>query len=120
MLTWIAMGRTMRADELRDAGALAGTTLGDVTDTMRATHHAIAARLFGLAGAPAEPIKLMHDGIAAIAYGSTRFGVRRLPQAAGLIASVFQADVAESAHDSRRGRFVLGAVNGFLGDQIAI
>jgi pimeloyl-ACP methyl ester carboxylesterase len=109
----------MRSDEMRDAGILAGTTLSDIAEVAQGVHHAVARRLFGLAGKPAEPIRLMHDGIAAIAYGSTRFGVKYLPPAAGLIAGTFQDPAAESAHDVPRGRFLLGAISGFLGDQIA-
>jgi pimeloyl-ACP methyl ester carboxylesterase len=109
----------MRADELRDAGSLAGTTFGEIAALAQDVHRAVAHRLFDLAGAPAQPIRLMHDGIAAIAYGSTRLGVKYLPPAAGLIAAAVHDPKAESAHDLPGGRFVLGAVNGFLGDQIA-
>ena len=109
----------MRSDEMRDAGALTGTALGELTEMVRDVHRGLAGRLFGLAGAPGEPIKLMHDGIAAIAYGSTRLGVRVLPNAAGLVASLFQDETADSVHDNRRGRFILGALNGFWGDRIA-
>jgi pimeloyl-ACP methyl ester carboxylesterase len=109
----------MRSDEVRDVGSLAGTALSEITELAYGVHHAIANRLFDLAGKPAEPIRLLHDGIAAIAYGSTRVGAKYLPPAAGLVAAALQDPAAESAHDARRGRFVLGAVNGFWGDRIA-
>src|SRR5579884_2929584 len=107
----------MRSDEMRDAGSLTGTTLGDITQLVRGVHTAAASRLFGFAGRPGKAIKLMHDGIAGIAYCSTTAGVKYLPQVAGLVAAQAADPAAESAHDTRRGRFVLGAVNGFLGDQ---
>jgi pimeloyl-ACP methyl ester carboxylesterase len=113
----------MRPDEIRDAGVLTGTALGDVTEVARDMHRAIATRLFdliGRVGPVAEPVRLMHDGIAAIAYGSTRVGVRALPAAAGMVGSLRAEPSAPSAHDTRRGRFVLGAVNGFWGDHIAV
>ena len=109
----------MRADEKRDAGSLAGTAMGEVADIARDVHRAVAARVFGLAGRPAQPIKLMHDGIAAIAYTSARLGVRCLPAAAGAVAAAVADPASESAHDTPRGRFVLGAVSGFLGDRLA-
>jgi pimeloyl-ACP methyl ester carboxylesterase len=109
----------MRPDEMRDAGALAGTALGEITEVARDMHRAIATRLFGLAGPVAEPVRLLHDSIAALAYGSTRLGVKTLPAAAGLVGSVVHDESAPSLHDSRRGRFVLGALNGFWGDRIA-
>jgi pimeloyl-ACP methyl ester carboxylesterase len=108
----------MRADEVRDAGSLTGTTLGELTELARDVHTAVANRLFGFAGEVGRPIRLLHDGIAAIAYGSTKLGVKYLPPAAGLVAGTFRDPAAESAHDVPRGRFVLGAVNGFLGDRI--
>ena len=109
----------MRADEKRDAGSLAGTALGDLAELAQGVHTAVADRLFGLAGDVGKPIRLLHDGIAAIAYGSTKLGVKYLPPAAGLVAGSFGDPAAESAHDGRRGRFILGAINGFWGDRIA-
>jgi pimeloyl-ACP methyl ester carboxylesterase len=109
----------MRADELRDAGSLAGTALGEIAELAQGVHSAVAGRLFGLAGKPGQPIRLMHDGIAAIAYGSTKLGVKYLPPAAGLMAGALHDPAAESAHDEPRGRFVIGALNGFWGDRLA-
>jgi pimeloyl-ACP methyl ester carboxylesterase len=109
----------MRADEMRDAGSLAGTALGELAELAQNVHTAVAHRLFGVAGKPAQPIRLMHDGIAAIAYASTKLGVKYLPPAAGLVAGTMSDPAAESAHDVARGRFLLGAVNGFWGDRIS-
>ncbi len=109
----------MRSDELRDAGSLAGTALGEIAEVAQGVHHAVATRLFSLAGKPAEPIRMLHDGIATVAHGSTRLVARYLPPAAGLVAGAFRDPAAESAHDVPRGRFILGAINGFLGDRIA-
>jgi pimeloyl-ACP methyl ester carboxylesterase len=109
----------VRSDELRDAGALAGIALGDLTELAQGVHRALAGRLFGLAGKPGEHLKLVHDGISAIAYGSTKLGVKYLPPVAGLVAGAFRDPAVESAHDLPGGRFVLGAVNGFWGDRIA-
>ena len=109
----------MRADEARDAGSFAGTALGEIAELAQGVHTAVAERLFTAAGKPARPIRLLHDGIAALAYGSTRFGVRYLPPAAGLVAAAVQDPAAASAHDATRGRFVLGAISGFFGDRLA-
>jgi pimeloyl-ACP methyl ester carboxylesterase len=109
----------MRSDEIRDAGALAGTALAEITELAHGVHRALAGRLFGLAGKPADPIRVVHDGVAAIAYGSTRLGLKYLPPAAGLVAGTFHDPSAGSAHDAPRGRFVLGAISGFWGDRIA-
>jgi pimeloyl-ACP methyl ester carboxylesterase len=60
----------------------------------------------------------VHDGIAAIAYGSTKLGMKYLPPAIGVLAGSAQDATAESAHELPRGRFVLGAISGFWGDRI--
>lgn len=104
---------------MRDTGRLAGTTFDEIATTVRDTHKAIATRLFGLAGRPGEAIKLAHDGIAAIAYESTRFGVHYGPRAVGLVAGALQDPAAESLHDSPRGRFAAGAAGGVVGDRMA-
>ena len=109
----------MRADELRDAGALAGTVLGEIAELAQGVHQAVAARLFGLTGAAAEPIRLLHDRIAALAYGSAKLGAQHLPPVAGVVAGAVRDPAAESAHDLPRARFVLGAISGFLGDRMA-
>jgi hypothetical protein len=109
----------MRADELKDTGTLAGTALGELAELAQGVHLAVAERLFTLAGKPGRPIRLMHDGITALAYGSTKLGLKYLPPAAGLIAAAVHDPASESAHDVARGRFVLGAVSGFFGDRMA-
>jgi hypothetical protein len=109
----------MRSDELRDAGSLAGTALADVAELAQGVHSAVATRVFGLAGRSAEPIRLLHDGIATVAYGSTRLGVRYLPPVAGAVAAALRDPAAPSAHDVPGSRAVLGAINGFVGDQTA-
>lgn len=109
----------MRGDEMRDAGVLAGTTLDEVTTTARDMHAAIAGRLFGFAGRPGAAIKVAHDGIAALAYGGTRLGVRYLPRALGLVAGALQDPSAESVHDRPGGRLTFGAIGGFVGDRMA-
>lgn len=109
----------MRGDEARDTGALLGTALGELAEMVRDVHGAIAGRLFGLIGAPARPARLLHDGIAAIAYTSTRAGVRVVPAAVGLVAMTNIDPGAPSLQDDPRGRFALGALNGIWGDRLA-
>ena len=110
----------MRSDEIRDSGVLAGRTLSEFTEAARATHTAVAGRIFGLLGTVGRPAKVLHDGIATVAYTSTRLGVTYAPQAAGLVATALGKASDESVHDRPRGRMVLGALNGVLGDQIAV
>lgn len=106
-------------DEARDAGALLGTALDELTELARDVHKAVAGRIFTLLGKPARPVRLIHDGIATIAYTSTRVGVRALLAVAGAAAAELRAPSVESLHASPRGHVVLGALNGFWGDRLA-
>ncbi|GAB2475161.1 esterase/lipase family protein [Jatrophihabitans fulvus] len=109
----------MRGDEIRDTGRFTGTLLEEVTDVARGMHGAIAARLFGLAGRPGAAVKAAHDGIAALAYGGTKLGVKYLPPALGYVAGAAHDPSAPSVHDDPRGRAVIAAVGGFVGDRMA-
>ena len=109
----------MQPAEMRDAGALTGVALGEVAEIARDVHRAVADRVFGLLGTAAAPARLMHDGIAAIAYTSTRAGLRTLPAAAGATAGELAPPSVDSAHATPRGHFLLNVLNGFWGDRIA-
>jgi pimeloyl-ACP methyl ester carboxylesterase len=108
----------MHADEARDAGALLGTALAEVAELTHDVHRAVSARLFALLGARARPVQLAHDGIAALAYGSTRIGVLAVPAALGVVAAALNTSAGPSVHDVARGRFALHALNGFWGDRL--
>lgn len=110
----------MRGDEIKETGALLGTELADLTVLTRDVHRAVADRLFGMLGAVGRPAQLLHDGIAAIAYGSTRVGMRYLPPAVAAVTGELHDPKAESAHDLPKGRFALSALNGFRGDYLAV
>ena len=108
----------MRADEVRDTGALLGRAASDVTELARGVHRGVAGRVFGLLGAPARPVQLLHDGICAIAYSATRIGTSIVPALVGTAAAAVHDRAATSAHDSA-GRFTLAAVSGLIGDRLA-
>jgi len=109
----------MRGDEVRDTGALLGTALAELTEVARDVHRSVAERIFGLLGAPGARVRVAHDTIARVAFGSTRLGVRVLPAAVGAVAGALGNPAAGSALDATRGRFALGALNGFWGDRLA-
>ncbi len=109
----------MRADEVRDTGALLGRAGSDVTELARGIHRGVAGRVFGLLGAPARPVQLLHDGICTIAYSATRIGTSIVPALVGTVAAAVHDRAAPSAHDSPGGRLTLAAVSGLIGDQLA-
>ena len=110
----------MRPDEARDTGGLVGTALAEIAEVVRDVHKAAAGRLFGALGNGAVPVKLLHDGISAIAYTSTRVGVRWIPAAVGFAAQAKIDPAAPSLHENPRGHFAVGALNGFWGDRLAV
>ncbi len=108
----------MQAAEIRDSGTVLGTALDETAELARDVHRAVAGRLFGLLGAPGAPIKRLHDGIAALAYGATRLSVRVVPRAVGAVAAELRTPTAESVDDHPRAHFVLSALGGWAGDRM--
>jgi pimeloyl-ACP methyl ester carboxylesterase len=109
----------MRADEMRDSGALLGTALDEVTELARDVHKALAGRIFGLFGPAARPAHLLHDAIAATAYAGSRLTARAVPAAAGALAAHTGKANLDAYADTPRGHFSLSALNGFWGDRLA-
>lgn len=109
----------MQREQARDAGALTGTALDEVVVVVRDVHRAVAGRIFGLLGPRAAPVRLLHDGICSVAYGSTRFGVRAAPAVIGATAAELRAPSATSVHTTPQGHFLLNVLNGFWGDRLA-
>ena len=107
----------MRPEELAAAGELAADAAAEFTARVRETHEAIARRAFGAAGA-ASPVKLVHDGIAGLVYGSvaglTRLGLRH----AGRMLAVAVPEDAPALEAGRGGRRVVAALNGAAGDRL--
>jgi pimeloyl-ACP methyl ester carboxylesterase len=111
----------VRPSELQDAGGLTATVLDELAVTTRDVHRAVAGRVFGLLDrghVPVAPVRLLHDGIAALSYGAVRLGVTAVPPAAGFVTGALRGD-DRTVHDSRAGRFALGALNGLFGDRMA-
>jgi pimeloyl-ACP methyl ester carboxylesterase len=109
----------MRADEMRDGGALLGTALGEFTELARDVHKALATRIFGLFGPAARPAQVLHDAISATAYAGSRLAARAVPSAVGAVAAETAPASIEAYGDTPRGHFTLSALNGFWGDRIA-
>src|SRR3954463_1189086 len=109
----------MQAEEIRDSGALLGTALGEVAELARDVHKAVAGRLFGLLGDVAAPVRLTHNAISAVAYGSARLGVKVIPAAVGAASATLSDPSAESIDANPRAHFALSALNGFWGDRLA-
>ncbi len=109
----------MRREEIREAGGLLGTALGELSETARDVHAAVAARVFGLLPRASEPIRLLHDGVSALSYGTARLGARGLPAAAGALSAELAPPSADTARRTPGVHVALNALNGFWGDRLA-
>jgi pimeloyl-ACP methyl ester carboxylesterase len=100
--------------DARALGELAAQAVGGVSDTVRDTHRAFAARAFGAVGTPARAVGALalHDGISTLVHAAIRTSTVASLRASALAASRSQLRLG----DTPRGRFVLGAVNGAWGD----
>jgi hypothetical protein len=110
----------MRADEIRDSGAVAGTALAEIADLARDVHRALAARVFDLAGPRVRPVHRLYDKCLVLGYGAARLGVRVLPEAAGMVAAAVRTPTVDSVSDSPRGHYALGLLSGWAGDRLAV
>lgn len=101
------------ANELGALGALALRAAGGLTGRIEELHSAIARRSFAGAGPGSAPARLIHDGISAGVYSGLRGTSRALAYAAARIEG--ERPLLSS---SLRGELALGALNGFLGDDL--
>lgn len=106
----------MRADEVHGAAELARLTLRGGTARVREVHQSLAGRVFRTVGPVGRPVQLWHDAVAGLAYASVGvalgLGARAVGRAAAGRASGRDLD------EERRGRVVLGVLNGAHGDLV--
>ena len=106
----------MRADEVHGAAELARLTLKGGTARVREVHQSIAGRVFRTVGPVGRPVQLWHDAVAGLTYASVGvalgLGARAVGRAAAGRASGRDLD------EERRGRVVLGILNGAHGDLV--
>lgn len=104
----------MRADEASAVAQLARLTLRGGTTRIHELHQGIADRAFTAVGPVSAPVRLAHDAIAGLAYGSVRLALGAGARLAGSIAAL-RAD-GTSLHDVPAARAALGILNGAHGD----
>jgi hypothetical protein len=94
------------AEEVRGTGELARGGVGHAVGSIRETHEAIAARVFGYVGAVGVPVAVAHEAISELAYGSVRLTGRGLLRAAGYGAALTRPEEAASMERSVAGRIM--------------
>ena len=109
----------MQRSDIQAVGHLAGEASAMVTTLVRGMHAGIAGRVFASIGPPAEPTRLIHDGLTRAIYGGVDRGIRGATQAAGAVAAELWGDDGDEALESRTtSAAVLAAVNGIYGDEL--
>ncbi len=110
----------MRGEEIRDAGALAGSVLGGGVGLVEELHRAIADRSFAAAGQGAHANRERHDRIALAGYGTVAALLRTAPRVLAAIGAVVIPKVDSQPLDATlTGNAALGAMNGLWGDRLA-
>jgi pimeloyl-ACP methyl ester carboxylesterase len=110
----------VRSEEIVATGELAGDAAGGLTSrVIHDLHEGIANRVFGSLGPIADPVRVVHDGIAGGVYAAVGLGTSALVRAGAVALSVATPPEAPSVTDSRAGRLAVGALNGAFGDLLA-
>jgi pimeloyl-ACP methyl ester carboxylesterase len=109
----------MQSGEVRALGALGGTGLARFGVLAKGMHQATAQRVFGALGPIGWPVRIMHDGISRVAYGTVSAGLGAVPRAIGAVGARTVPPGARRLTDSPGGTLALAALNGFYGDSLA-
>ncbi len=104
----------MRADEVRDTSRLAAVAARAVTTRIHEVHAGIAGRVFAMVGPVSAPVRVTHDAIAAVSYGSVRTALGTGAVVAGRAAARYATGVR--LDDSPPARVALAVLNGAHGD----
>jgi pimeloyl-ACP methyl ester carboxylesterase len=108
----------MRRSEVTAIGELTGQALAGAGGLARDVHAAIARRVFAAVGPAGAPVRVIHDGVAGLTYGSVRMALGAAPRGAALAFAATRSEALPLA-DSPRGRLALGLLNGYRGDTLA-
>lgn len=106
--------------EVGSAARLTGDLLDWVAHTVEGVHTAVARRTFRVVGPPAVPVRVVHDTVTTVLYGSVRGGIRGATRAAGAIADRHPATAGGTqitAHPVADR--TLAAITGIFGDTVA-
>src|SRR3954471_16936788 len=111
-----ARGMTQAQAEARELSRIATEELSSLPRGIHDIQGAIARRVFRTLGAPAAPVRLMHDAISRGTFESVRGGMKLTVGAAGVAARGRTGDVPLS--ETPRGAAVIAALNGLVGDRL--
>jgi pimeloyl-ACP methyl ester carboxylesterase len=108
----------LRKADIEAIGEVAGEALAAGGGLIKDMHEGIASRPFEILGPAAEPVRVVHDGVAHAVYGGVRAAFRRGSRGgARLLARRAGADGPALAA-TPAGALTLGALNGLYGNHL--
>jgi pimeloyl-ACP methyl ester carboxylesterase len=108
----------MQPDEVTALGELAGEAIAGVAGQARDLHEGIAGRVFAGVGPAGEPVRLVHDRIAARVYKTVHRSLNAMANGSAKALSANTPSDAPSMQRSPAARMAIGALNGAFGDAL--
>jgi pimeloyl-ACP methyl ester carboxylesterase len=108
----------MRRTDIEAVGDVAGEALAAGGALVKGLHEGIAARPFGILGAAAAPVRVVHDGVARAVYGGVRGALRTAAHAGAGLAARGADDAGPALTAGPRSSLALAALNGLYGDHL--
>ena len=108
----------MRRTDIEAVGDVAGEALAAGGGLVKSLHEGIAGRPFGVLGAAAAPVRVVHDGVARAVYGGVRGALRTAAHAGAAVAARGAEDAGPALAAGPRSSIALAALNGLYGDHL--
>lgn len=110
----------------RRGGELAGLlqvpfeVAAEVIAIVEGVHGGVAGRAFRFIGPIAQPTRAVHDGVTRTIYGALRAAAAGLGRGVAAAAALTVPDSTQDLSRTARGANLVGAVNGIVGDRLAV
>jgi pimeloyl-ACP methyl ester carboxylesterase len=108
----------MRRADIEGLGELAEEGLAAGVGFIQQMHGGIASRPFGILGAPAAPVRIVHDATTRAVYGGVRGAVRLAARWGAGLAAARAGDNGPALTATPAGSLTLSAINGLYGDHL--
>jgi pimeloyl-ACP methyl ester carboxylesterase len=109
----------VRKADIQAVGEVAGEALAAGGGLIKELHLGIASRPFGILGAAAAPVRVIHDGVSRAVYRGVRRALRGASRGGAALLAERSLDDAPPLAGTPHGSFALGALNGFYGNHLS-
>jgi pimeloyl-ACP methyl ester carboxylesterase len=107
-----------RHEELKAVGDLGAFAVELFAGRIEELHHAISKRSFDATGPMSDPIRAIHDAVAAALYGGVREAGGFASRTVASVVARFTPEHAPAISDTPTGSVARSALNGLLGDML--